>query len=120
LRSRLQTLLRLQRSHSSYWSSALRPLRSFPTRRSSDLTRPILRRTRGRRGLAGRPATGPWLTATSGPVGESTMGPGGTPGSWTRSEEHTSELQSPYDLVCRLLLEKKPQRVLPRGVHRAH
>src|SRR5207248_9867405 len=26
---------------------------------------------------------------------------------WPRSEEHTSELQSPYDLVCRLLLEKK-------------
>src|SRR5207248_10033320 len=26
---------------------------------------------------------------------------------WLRSEEHTSELQSPYDLVCRLLLEKK-------------
>src|SRR5207248_11048558 len=25
----------------------------------------------------------------------------------TRSEEHTSELQSPYELVCRLLLEKK-------------
>src|SRR6266705_378763 len=24
-----------------------------------------------------------------------------------RSEEHTSELQSPYDIVCRLLLEKK-------------
>src|SRR5437867_5935294 len=24
-----------------------------------------------------------------------------------RSEEHTSELQSPYELVCRLLLEKK-------------
>src|SRR5437867_10233468 len=24
-----------------------------------------------------------------------------------RSEEHTSELHSPYDLVCRLLLEKK-------------
>src|SRR5207248_10125103 len=23
---------------------------------------------------------------------------------WKRSEEHTSELQSPYDLVCRLLL----------------
>src|SRR5207248_7148731 len=28
-------------------------------------------------------------------------------GRWVRSEEHTSELQSPYDLVCRLLLEKK-------------
>src|SRR5207249_3306219 len=26
---------------------------------------------------------------------------------WTRSEEHTSELQSRFDLVCRLLLEKK-------------
>src|SRR5207248_4096849 len=29
------------------------------------------------------------------------------PPSRLRSEEHTSELQSPYDLVCRLLLEKK-------------
>src|SRR6266705_2622135 len=27
----------------------------------------------------------------------------------TRSEEHTSELQSPYDIVCRLLLEKKKE-----------
>src|SRR5437867_1372207 len=27
-----------------------------------------------------------------------------------RSEEHTSELQSPYDLVCRLLLEKKKSK----------
>src|ERR1022692_5058524 len=26
---------------------------------------------------------------------------------WNRSEEHTSELQSPCNLVCRLLLEKK-------------
>src|SRR5688500_15886834 len=26
---------------------------------------------------------------------------------WFRSEEHTSELQSPCNLVCRLLLEKK-------------
>src|SRR5437773_4728676 len=26
---------------------------------------------------------------------------------WNRSEEHTSELQSHHDLVCRLLLEKK-------------
>src|SRR5699024_11412157 len=28
----------------------------------------------------------------------------------TRSEEHTSELQSRFDLVCRLLLEKKKKR----------
>src|SRR5207249_11070068 len=28
-----------------------------------------------------------------------------------RSEEHTSELQSRFDLVCRLLLEKKKRRI---------
>src|SRR2546421_6934383 len=32
-----------------------------------------------------------------------------------RSEEHTSELQSRSDLVCRLLLEKKNQGALMRG-----
>src|SRR5207253_9884754 len=32
---------------------------------------------------------------------------------WTRSEEHTSELQSRGHLVCRLLLEKKNQSDLP-------
>src|SRR5260221_1341275 len=31
----------------------------------------------------------------------------GKPIHWKRSEEHTSELQSHSDLVCRLLLEKK-------------
>src|SRR5258708_33024703 len=30
-----------------------------------------------------------------------------------RSEEHTSELQSPDHLVCRLLLEKKKDRTIP-------
>src|SRR5437879_13016320 len=30
---------------------------------------------------------------------------------WWRSEEHTSELQSPMYLVCRLLLEKKKIRM---------
>src|SRR5438552_5738992 len=33
-------------------------------------------------------------------------------GTVERSEEHTSELQSPDHLVCRLLLEKKKQHVL--------
>src|SRR5689334_23464472 len=36
----------------------------------------------------------------------------------TRSEEHTSELQSQFHLVCRLLLEKKKKiviRTYPRG-----
>src|SRR5207249_5811009 len=32
---------------------------------------------------------------------------GGSP----RSEEHTSELQSRFDLVCRLLLEKKKKKI---------
>src|ERR1022692_4363959 len=32
------------------------------------------------------------------------------PGGYTRSEEHTSELQSPCNLVCRLLLEKKKKK----------
>src|SRR5260221_10303584 len=31
-----------------------------------------------------------------------------------RSEEHTSELQSHSDLVCRLLLEKKKKKILSR------
>src|SRR4051794_41689266 len=30
-----------------------------------------------------------------------------------RSEEHTSELQSPVHLVCRLLLEKKKKKKIP-------
>src|SRR2546421_7017353 len=35
----------------------------------------------------------------------------GRSGCRARSEEHTSELQSRSDLVCRLLLEKKKKRV---------
>src|SRR5207249_10701006 len=37
-------------------------------------------------------------------VGEGIVGDG-------RSEEHTSELQSRFDLVCRLLLEKKKRKL---------
>src|SRR5256885_9768747 len=33
-----------------------------------------------------------------------------------RSEEHTSELQSPCNLVCRLLLEKKKKRDITHSV----
>src|SRR5207249_7348312 len=33
----------------------------------------------------------------------------------TRSEEHTSELQSRFDLVCRLLLEKKNNQKIKRS-----
>src|SRR2546430_9790213 len=38
----------------------------------------------------------------------------GRPPAATRSEEHTSELQSQSNLVCRLLLEKKKQHVPSR------
>src|SRR5258708_14103153 len=45
-------------------------------------------------------------------------GPGGEPEAGhklsMRSEEHTSELQSPDHLVCRLLLEKKKTRTTER------
>src|SRR5256885_11260173 len=34
-----------------------------------------------------------------------------------RSEEHTSELQSPCNLVCRLLLEKKQHKVTHSAQH---
>src|SRR5438094_7773634 len=37
-----------------------------------------------------------------------------------RSEEHTSELQSPYDLVCRLLLEKKKKQIQKCHRHSTH
>src|SRR5437868_12667386 len=48
---------------------------------------------------------GPWAPMTA--PGQPT--PAGGPPTYAggRSEEHTSELQSRFDLVCRLLLEKK-------------
>src|SRR5438093_859749 len=74
-------------------SDGYRYPRSFPTRRSSDLPS----------GCASRAATGSspsWGPAPSGSsVPPRTKGP--------RSEEHTSELQSLTNLVCRLLLGKK-------------
>src|SRR5260221_6545784 len=39
--------------------------------------------------------------------------------SFKRSEEHTSELQSHSDLVCRLLLEKKKNRVTMLSIKNA-
>src|SRR5205814_10608263 len=80
---------RLSHLFSFYSSAPHRPLHSFPTRRSSDLIDPFHGRPRrhahGRRRVPGSPGSPPW----------------------TRSEEHTSELQSLRQLVCRLLLEKK-------------
>src|SRR6202030_4658253 len=43
----------------------------------------------------------------------------GSSGAKKRSEEHTSELQSPCNLVCRLLLEKKKKKNNGRHVRGA-
>src|SRR5690606_41613010 len=72
-------------------------LLSFPTRRSSDL------RTR-------RPPRGSAPDGTAPPRGRGPPG-GGPARSRDRSEEHTSELQSRENLVCRLLLEKKKDQI---------
>src|SRR5437762_9036989 len=71
---------------------APRDLHSFPTRRSSDL-----------------PGQGPLECAEEGGRRRVEVAPQhvAVEGVDDRSEEHTSELQSPMYLVCRLLLEKK-------------
>src|SRR5438034_6631049 len=81
----------------------------FPTRRSSDLVQP--QRTPSR-------PTRPRL-AMQASLLQSFPGQGmPTSGLFSRnlkkrSEEHTSELQSHSDLVCRLLLEKKKKSQAP-------
>src|SRR5437588_4877309 len=76
-------------------ASSHRGLHSFPTRRSSDLNRSTC-------GSAPAPRTDAvrHRAATARPNDS-------RPLRRRRSEEHTSELQSHSDLVCRLLLEKK-------------
>src|SRR5207247_9353539 len=90
---------------------------SFPTRRSSDLRRTLILRVRGAGGDAEMSLA--WLSVAEwkallreeGLVVAAVYGWfDRTPwrgGEDSRSEEHTSELQSRVDLVCRLLLEKK-------------
>src|SRR5256885_8512137 len=46
------------------------------------------------------------------PLSARRLAPPGHPRLHHRSEEHTSELQSPCNLVCRLLLEKKKHQTL--------
>src|SRR5438132_10082540 len=72
-----------------------RDLHSFPTRRSSDLVAREL-------DLLDRALDEPWELVADRDVLE-----GDLRVSHRRSEEHTSELQSHSELVCRLLLEKK-------------
>src|SRR5206468_12487514 len=93
-------------------SAALRDLHSFPTRRSSDLLR---RRPGPARRLARPRRSGSGTLAPLAAGLPRRSGRRGTRGGrllarrlrLRRSEEHTSELQSRSDIVCRLLLEKK-------------
>src|SRR5438309_9491748 len=83
-------------------------LHSFPTRRSSDLVRSdrdASMRSGGssRRVSVGLRSSRP--SADSSTVTELPLRAAAARAS--RSEEHTSELQSQFHLVCRLLLEKK-------------
>src|SRR5258708_32955856 len=52
-----------------------------------------------------------FLRARAGWLCSKASRPAEKPSSIARSEEHTSELQSPDHLVCRLLLEKKKKRI---------
>src|SRR2546430_10141591 len=83
-----------------------RPPRStlFPytTLSRSRRRRETRRAGRGRVGIAPTHGRGADVSETAG--GEAVQIPG------RRSEEHTSELQSQSNLVCRLLLEKKKNR----------
>src|SRR5205085_10329791 len=88
----------------------------FPTRRSSDLRPMAIRCSSASSPSASSPAassgssTGPAASpspSTPTPSTTSTSCSSADPNSASRSEEHTSELQSQSNLVCRLLLEKK-------------
>src|SRR2546425_7100991 len=85
-----------------------RPPRStlFPSRRSSDLKEESVMR-----GLVYR--TG-WAHLAAGAVLAGLLSAPGLALGQSRSEEHTSELQSLAYLVCRLLLEKKTEQTARR------
>src|SRR5438876_7485782 len=79
-----------------------RDLHPFPTRRSSDLRRSSRTATSGSSAFRNMIRQAPRRSSTK---PKKASRPERILGS--RSEEHTSELQSPVHLVCRLLLEKK-------------
>src|SRR4051794_1960349 len=90
-----------------------RDLHSFPTRRSSDLGYPLADQQRKPAGDPRRPQADPRRDRRQLPRphaarrSQSMAGRHAVDWLRRRSEEHTSELQSPVHLVCRLLLEKK-------------
>src|SRR5699024_12799754 len=98
-------------------SGHLEHLPSFPTRRSSDLAASSTPVGRSRRSpptvsSTGNPAARTCSTARSSPSIPGRGAYSSSPPRPPRSEEHTSELQSRFDLVCRLLLEKKNRKII--------
>src|SRR5437867_10462601 len=92
-------------------STDTRYLHSFPTRRSSDLLMPSRAHLMVQDG--DEVGAGDVLAKIPRETTKTKDITGGLPRVVElRSEEHTSELQSPYDLVCRLLLEKKQNGIL--------
>src|SRR5256885_9071718 len=78
---------------------------------SSDLKRPVIYTGGGviNSGPEASKLLRELVQATGFPITSTLMGLGAYPASgknWLRSEEHTSELQSPCNIVCRLLLEQ--------------
>src|SRR5690606_42152672 len=95
-------------------------LHPFPTRRSSDLPiqDPRDGADRDLRALSHLANGGLVLRLRQAPPTKAGTGPDASPRDrklWVRSEEHTSELQSRENLVCRLLLEKKKRRTHDDG-----
>src|SRR5688500_20367217 len=84
-------------------------LHSFPTRRSSDLASSQKAICAGVMPFAPKTARHVSRIGDSTPDSASVGTCESAPGRRFRSEEHTSELQSPCNLVCRLLLEKKKE-----------
>src|SRR5699024_12680465 len=92
-----RTIARSRFLISSYGHGDPRHLHSFPTRRSSDLpVESLLTHNLS-------PRVNDWFIEQVKHVPPDDHGVAAK----ARSEEHTSELQSRFDLVCRLLLEKK-------------
>src|SRR2546427_7004054 len=65
---------------------------------------------RSRSPLHGPAMQSPLSRANEAPCAAHTRWPSRLFRNWPRSEEHTSELQSQSNLVCRLLLEKKKKK----------
>src|SRR5690606_41441310 len=101
----LSISLQRHRAHSN--------LHSFPTRRSSDLHGDTLLRAQAGDGQGHREAVVPQAVGRPAPDPlaprdrKARFLPFNGKADAPRSEEHTSELQSRENLVCRLLLEKK-------------